>query len=134
VVQRRPDALRLRVLPETLAIARLAGSEAIPSWALGPGLVSITRRGEELSIVCEAGRLPPGVQASSGWRALEVEGPIPFEVFGLLERLIRPLAESAISIFAITTHDTDLVLVRAADLPRTLDVLRGAGHLVEAVS
>jgi len=132
VVQRQPDALRLRLLPETLAIARLAGSEAIPPWAAGPGLLSITRRAEELSIVCEATRVPPGLQASSGWRALEVEGPIPFEVFGLLERLIHPLAESAIPIFAVTTYDTDLVLVRAQDLVRALEVLRAAGHSVAA--
>jgi len=66
------------------------------------------------------------------WRALEVEGPIPFEVFGLLERLIHPLAESAIPIFAVTTYDTDLVLVRAQDLVRALEVLRAVGHSVAA--
>ena len=59
-------------------MARLPGTAALPAWADGPGLVSITRREGELSIVCADGRVPPDIQAERGWRALEVAGPLDF--------------------------------------------------------
>ena len=71
-------ALRLRVLPGRLAVARLPGTATLPGWADGPGLVSITRREGELSIVCAEARVPADVRAERGWRALEVEGTIDF--------------------------------------------------------
>lgn len=112
-------------------MARLPGSVAVPPWADGPGLVSITRRGEELSIVCADGRVPAEVRAERGWRALEVEGPIPFEAVGVLHALTRPLARAGVSVFAVATFDTDLVLVREETLDRAVEALRAAGHVVE---
>lgn len=112
-------------------MARLASSADIPGWVWGPGLVSVTLRGEELSIVCDEGRVPVEVRAERGFRALEVVGPIPFEVVGVLRALAVPLGDAGISIFAIATYDTDVVLVREADLTRAVEALRGAGHGVE---
>jgi hypothetical protein len=95
--------------------------------------VSVTRRGEELSVVCDEGRVPVEVKAVRGWRALEVEGPIDFEAVGVLRALAAPLADAAVSIFAIATYDTDVVLVRETDLRRAVAALRDAGHPVEGV-
>jgi len=127
-------ALRLRVLPERLAVARLAASAALPAWADGPGLVSVTRRGGELSIVCAEGRVPADVRAERRWRALEVAGPIAFDQVGVLHALTGPLARAAVSLFALSTFDTDLVLVREETVERAVEALRAAGHRVESES
>jgi hypothetical protein len=117
--------MEVDVLPGTLAICRLRASDRIPSWALElhEGFVSITRTPAELSIVCAQEAVPPDTQVEEDWRALVVGGPIPFEVTGVLSALAVPLAEAGIPIFAISTFDTDYVLVRARNLERALHVL-----------
>jgi len=109
------------VLPDRLAVARLSGTAAVPAWADGPGVVSVTRRADELSIVC----------AERGYRALEVEGPIAFEEVGVVHALTGPLAAERISVLTIATFDTDLLLVREETLARTCAALQEAGHRVE---
>jgi len=123
--------VRLALLPGRLTVARLPGTAPLPAWADGPGLVSITRREGELSIVCADGRVPSDVRAERGWRALEVAGPIDFQVVGLLHALTGPLARAGISVFAIATFDTDLLLVREATLSDAVKALREAGHRVD---
>ena len=104
----------------------------MPGWADGAGFVSITRREGELSIVCADERVPAEVRAERGWRALEVEGPIDFQVVGLLHDLTGPLARAGISVFAVATFDTDVLLVREETLTRAVEVLREAGVVVDA--
>ena len=99
-----------------------------------PGLVSITRRAGELSIVCAEARVPPEVRAERGWRALEVQGPIDFEEVGVLHALSGPLARAGVSVFAVATFDTDLVLVREETLDRAVEALRVAGHTAGTLS
>jgi hypothetical protein len=123
-------SLRLRVLPGRLAVARLPGTSALPAWADGPGLVSITRREGELSIVCADARVPTDVQSERGFRALEVEGPIDFQAVGVMHALTGPLARAGISVLGLATFDTDLLLVREETLARALDALRVAGYQV----
>src|SRR4051794_37879848 len=117
--------MEIAVLPDTLAVCRLRASERVPSWALElhEGLVSITRTPDELSIVCPQEAVPPDTEVEEGWRALALPGPIPFESTGVLAKLAVPLAEAGISIFAISTYDTDYVLVREKDAERALDAL-----------
>jgi enamine deaminase RidA (YjgF/YER057c/UK114 family) len=117
--------MEVSVLPETLAVCRLHASDRIPSWALElhEGFVSITRTPDELSIVCPQAAVPPDTQVEEDWRALVLPGPIPFEVTGVLAALAVPLAEAGIPIFAISTYDTDYVLVREQNLERALGVL-----------
>jgi len=119
------------VLPDRLAVARLSGTAAVPAWADGPGVVSVTRRADELSIVCAEARVPPGIRAERGYRALEVEGPIAFEEVGVVHALTGPLADERISVLTIATFDTDLLLVREETLARTCAALQEAGHRVE---
>jgi len=119
------------VLPDRLAVARLSGTAAVPAWADGPGVVSITRRTDELSIVCAEGRVPPGVRAERAYRALEVDGPIPFEEVGVVHTLTGPLAAARISVLTIATFDTDLLLVREETLAGACAALQAAGHRVE---
>ena len=117
--------MEVSVLPGTLAICRLHASERIPSWALElhEGFVSITRTPDELSIVCPQDAVPPDTRVEEDWRALVLPGPIPFEMTGVLAALTVPLAEAGIPVFAISTYDTDYVLVREKNVERALHVL-----------
>ena len=119
------------MLPDRLAVARLSGTAAVPAWADGPGVVSVTRRADELSIVCAEARVPPGIRAERGYRALEVEGPIAFEEVGVVHALTGPLAAERISVLTIATFDTDLLLVREETLAGAVEALRAAGHRIE---
>ena len=123
--------MRFLLLPGRLAVARLPGTAAPPAWAEGKGLVSITRREGELSIVCADERVPQDVRAERGWRALEVAGTIHFQVVGLMHALTGPLARAGVSVFTIATFDTDVLLVREATLAKAVDALREAGYPVD---
>ena len=123
-------ALRLEVLPETYAICRLGPEEAAPAWATGGAFLSLTRTPAELSIVCIQGSVPEGVRCERGWRCLGVEGALDFSLTGILASLADPLAAAGVSIFAVSTFDTDYLLLREADLERGVDALRHAGHQV----
>ena len=126
--------LKLTLLAEPLAVCRLSAADAVPPWASGPGFQSITRAAGELSIVCAANRVPPGIHHQSGWRALQVEGPLPFTATGILAAIATPLAAAEVSIFAISTFDTDYVLVRQSDVQRAAAVLAAAGHHVAGLT
>ena len=121
---------RLRVRTGALAVCRLAPDAAVPGWAAGP-FVSVTRTPEELSVVCDEAGVPDGVRAERGWRALEIEGPIDFNLTGVLAGLTVPLADAGISVFVMSTFDTDWLLVREPQLPDALTVLRRAGCAVQ---
>jgi uncharacterized protein len=123
-------ALTLTVLPERLAVCRLDPDAGLPAWAQRGSLWSITRTADELSIVCAAAAVPPDVRAERDWRALKVAGPLPFSLTGVLASLATPLAEAGISIFALSSYDTDYLLVREARLDAAITTLRGVGHRV----
>jgi hypothetical protein len=88
----------------------------------------VIRTAAEVTVVCAD--VPDGVRAERGWRALAVEGPLDLALTGVLVSLLEPLAAVGIAIFAISTFDTDHVLVRAARLEEAVAALRGAGHRV----
>lgn len=122
--------LTLRVLPESLAVARLPPAADVPSWALRGSFLSVTRTTRELSIVAPLDAVPLHARAERGWRALEVDGPLDFALTGILAALATPLSEAGVSIFAVSTFDTDYVLVRDGQLPAALDALIAAGHIL----
>ena len=99
---------------------------------MGEGAVAgALRTDAELSVVCDEGAVPEGVRAERGWRALRLRGPIPFEETGVLAGLLAPLAEAGVSIFALSTYDTDVVLVKDRQLAAAVGALRAAGMAVE---
>ena len=120
--------LDLSILPEIFAIARLDPLAPLPVLEDAGTLASITRTPEELSLLCVEGAVPAGASASRGWRAIRVVGALDFSLTGILASLASPLADARISIFALSTHDTDYVLVKDETLPRAVDALTGAGH------
>lgn len=121
---REQSGLTLSVLPDRLAVAQLPPGSGLPAWLdWSDPLVGATRTGDELSILCPEHRVPAGVKAERGWRAFKVEGTQDFSLFGILARIAVPLAQAHVSIFAISTYNTDYVLVRDDDLDRAADVL-----------
>lgn len=123
-------SLTLTVLPGRYAICRLEPGGATPSWATAGPLFSVTRTGEELSILCPEGLVPPGIRHAGDWRALKIEGPFEFSEIGILASVTTPLAGAGVSLFAISTFDTDYVLVKEATLERAAEALAAAGHQV----
>ena len=129
-----PRCLELTLLPERFAISRLAADSPIPGWATQGPFFSVTRTGDELSVVSELSRVPPGVQSQPGWRILKVHGPFVLSEIGVLSGLAAPLAESNISLFAVSTFDTDYLLVVSATLSAAITALERAGHTVHRSS
>ncbi len=128
----RSARLSLIVWPYTLAICRLPPESPLPGWTAESRFLSITRSEDELSLVCEQALVPAGVQAEPGWRALKVAGPLDFSLIGVLASLLVPLAEAGVSVFALSTYDTDYLLVRETDLERAVTALREAGCQVNS--
>lgn len=126
--------MRLDVLHGEFAIVRLDASAATPSWMPESAeFLSITRTREELSLVCESSRVPAEIAAERGWRCLKAAGPLDFSLVGVLASLAEPLARSGIPIFAISTFDTDHLLVKAANLEAAIAALESAGHVVNEI-
>ena len=122
--------MTLDLLAGSYAICRLSADTPVPSWASRAAFSSTTRTPNELSIVCASEDVPPDVQAQRGYRGLVVRGPLDFSLVGIVASLAGALAAAAISIFVVSTHDTDYLFVRDADLDRAVAVLREAGHTV----
>lgn len=122
--------LTLAILPGTYVVARLPPENPLPAWATEGRLFSVTRTPDELSIVCETAHVPDGVQKEDGWRTLVIEGRLDFTVTGILAGLATALAAAGVSIFALSTYDTDYLLVREHDLPKAVAALRDGGYTV----
>jgi uncharacterized protein len=123
-------SLTIHVLPGTLAVGRLPAGSPAPEWAMGGALVAVVRTPHETAVVCDAGVVPPDVQRQSGWVALMVAGPLDFALTGVLAAIAVPLRDAGVSIFAVSTYDTDYVLVPADRLDDAVTGLRSAGHVV----
>lgn len=121
--------MNLDLLPGEYSVWRLAAGAPLPSIETG-GILSVTRTPAELSIVSLSSEVSPDAKAESGWRCLKVQGPLAFEMTGVLAALSAPLAREEIPIFVVSTYDTDYLLVKAADLERASAILKDEGHVV----
>jgi hypothetical protein len=122
--------LTLRVLPGAFAVCRLGPAAPPPAWQSAGPFVSITRTADETSVVCPETAAPEGARCERGWRCLRVDGTLDLALVGTLASLLAPLAAEGVSVFTISTFDTDYLLVREADLGRAVEALRAAGHSV----
>lgn len=124
--------LKLTLLKDRLAICRLMPGEAIPEWASSDGgFYSVTRTADELSIVCAENAVPPGIRCERGWRIFAIEGPFDFAATGVVVSAATPLARAGVPIFAISTFDTDYVLVKQEHAENAVRTLESAGHRVK---
>jgi hypothetical protein len=120
----------LTVLPGAFAIVRLAADTPLPRWAARGEFFSVTRTSDEVSVVCLADQVPSGIASETGWRAVKVTGPFALSEIGVLAAVAAPLAEAKVSLFAISTFDTDYLLVSEKQLNAAIAALKGAGHRI----
>jgi uncharacterized protein len=123
-------AITLDLLHGSYAVSQLAVDDPVPSWADGDGFVNIARTDEELSVVCRDDRVPEAVTTERGWRCMMFRGPFAFDQTGILVSVAAPLAAANIGIFAISTYNTDYLMVKGENLDATIGALRAAGHTV----
>lgn len=122
----------LEVMTESLSIVRLPPGSAVPTWVQPDSWHSVTRTPDECSMVCESRLVPAGVSRVGPWRGLKVAGPLDFHLVGILSHLAAPLAAAGISIFVISTYDTDYLLVRDEALDDAIARLEGEGVVVRS--
>jgi len=121
--------MQLVLLSPRMAVCRLAPDAEIPAWALQQrSLVSITYTGDELSIVCSAHGVPTNIRCEKDWKAIKVQGPLDFSLTGILASLATPLAAEGIPLFAISTFDTDYILVKEQNVEHAIATLKQHGH------
>ncbi len=119
------DKLELFTLEKKYSVCKLQASEKIPD--LKGNFFSITKTSDEISIIIEEGSEPVGAEVEKGWKALKVMGVLDFSLTGVLNQLTDPLAQAKISIFALSTYDTDYLLVKESSLSQVCQVLEHAG-------
>jgi hypothetical protein len=122
--------LTLELLLRQFSVCRLAADAAIPQWGTRGVLSSVTRTADEVSIVCDSKNVPGEVMSENGFRCFKLAGPFPFAMTGVLASVLEPLAKAKISIFAVSTYDTDYVMVKEKSLAKAIKALRAAGHQV----
>lgn len=120
--------LNYRVHQRLFAVCRLDAGAQIPEWLPEVEWSSVTRTPDELSIVCEEPAVPEGVRKQGGWRRIELIGPFDFALTGILASILSPLAGAEVPIFAVSTFDTDWILVPGEHLEKAKRALAAAGH------
>lgn len=120
----------LSLFGEEYAICRLDKNAPIPQWATGGAFFAVARTPDELSIVCKQDAVPPDTDHEGGWRCLKIESPFEFDVTGMISSVAVPLAEERIDMFVVATQDSDYILVRQADLDRSISLLEDSGYRV----
>lgn len=122
--------LTLKLLKESFGVCRLKSDDALPDWALKGTFHSITYTEDELSIVCETAWIPNTIQCEKTWRIFKIQGPLDFALIGILAKIGQLMADHQISIFALSTFDTDYILVKEDKVTKATHALKQAGYEV----
>lgn len=123
--------LTLDVLNTPVAVCRLSPDTEVPAWAWqAREFLTISRTAQELSITADDGVVPPGIPAQRGYRVLKVRGTLSFGLVGIVLQIMEPLAQAGLPVSVVSTHDTDYIMVKGADLPQAIHALEVAGHHV----
>ena len=115
--------LTIRLLKDSYAVCRLAKDDKPPVWINDSEFYSVTKTADELSVVCLQKGIPNDIKCEKDWRILKVEGPLDFSLIGILSSISTILAQQRISIFAVSTYDTDYILVKDADIDSAVKAL-----------
>lgn len=120
--------LTMKLLRGKYGVCRLDKSDLIPEWMQNSDFLSITRTQEELSVVCSEESIPNDIKCEKDWRILKIEGPLDFSLVGILASISTVLAQKKISIFAVSTYDTDYILVKNKDIDSAIAALTSEGY------
>ena len=116
-------ALELQLLDLDLAIAKLSEYDKLDKLISNAKFTSFTKTDDEYSLVIDIEQLPNYQFANKGWKAFKIIGPLDFSLVGILQQVIQPLSENKISIFTISTFETDYVLVKKEQLKTAIEIL-----------
>jgi len=119
---------RLIILRGVFTVVQIPPRSQIPKWVRGDGLFAIVNTPDEVSIVCEEQYVPKGVKFETGWKSLMVQGPLDFSLIGILADLSSVLAKAEISIFTLSTYNTDYILLKKNQLDEAVKALKQAGY------
>jgi nitrilase len=123
-------SLKLLEVAGSFAVCKLPTGSPIPAWATAGDIFSVSRTGDELSVVCRQEMVPEGTHCEHGWRCVRVAGSMPFTLVGVLASLTTPIARAGVGVFAVSTFDTDYLLVKDTDYSKAVAALRAVGHRV----
>jgi hypothetical protein len=120
--------ISMRLLSDVYGVCRMDKNDPIPEWIEDSRFYSVTKTMEELSVVCPQNRIPDHIKCEKGWRILKVEGTLEFSLIGILSFISTVLANNGISIFAISTYDTDYILIKEKDTDKVISVLTSENY------
>ena len=123
--------LNLKLLKDKYSVCRLNKDDEIPKWIFNEEFFSITKTEDELSIVCLQDKIKEDIKCERDWKILKIEGPLDFSLIGILSKISTLMANNNISIFAISTYDTDYILVKEKDIENACKILNCNGYEVE---
>jgi len=121
--------LKLSILEDLFTVHRFPADHEIPKQIHGSQFYSISKTENELSIVCSSSILLDSESSETGWSCIKVLGPLDFSLTGILADISAVLAKAEVSIFAISTFDTDCILVKSEKLPVSNEALQKAGYI-----
>ena len=120
--------MKLITLPHDLTVCKLSSTDGVD---LAADFYFLGKTGEEISLVCRTACVPPDpIAREDGWRGFRVEGILDFSLIGILSELSGILAEHEIGIFAVSTYNTDYILVKEENYERALEALASEGYAV----
>jgi len=124
--------MKLKLMNQKLTILKLNRNAGIPDWLSDSNFFSITRTADEMSIVCDMSCIPSHLGSIGTWVAIKVVGPLDFTTVGILSNLSEILAKEKISIFVISTYDTDYILVQKKDQQKAIEALRKHNEFINS--
>lgn len=119
------------LIDEKFGICRLKANEKLPEWVISSSIFSITRTKEELSVICPVNVIPENIECEINWNCFKVKGPLDFDQIGILSKISNTLYENEISIFVMSTYDTDYIFVKQKNCKAAFYALETAGMKIE---
>lgn len=125
------EKLKIRLLQGIYAVCQISNREKVPSWVEEKGFFSVTKTEDEISVVMLQDKISKEIKAEKDWRILKVEGTLDFSLIGILAKISSVLAENQISIFVISTFNTDYILVKEENIEKAMAVLNLEGYEIK---
>lgn len=122
------EKLRIRLLQGTYAVCQIKDTENILNCFDEKDFFSITKTEDEISVVMLQDKISSDVKVEKDWRILKVEGTLDFSLIGILAKISGILAKNSISIFVISTFNTDYILVKEEKVEKAILVLSEEGY------
>ena len=120
--------MEIKVIAQEFSVCKIADIGAVD---YSDTFLFLSKTDEELSLVCSTSLVPDQtVCREDGWRALRVQGVLDFSMVGILAEIAGVLAKESISIFAVSTYNTDYILTKKDDFERAVSALKNAGYTI----